>query len=148
MAGIFPFFNPLASRSGVMPVAITGRLDGTIANTATTTFSFGGFPRLGFISRALVSSFVLPTSASAVTAVLQKYDAVSNSVVVLSSAVSLLTPGAVAREGVTIELLSSLTQAQRTLKVGDTLELAVTAAGTVTGQATGLICSVEVLVAE
>ena len=148
MATVFPFFGPLAPRAGVMPVCIAGRLDGTIGNSGDTTFSMGGYPRIAYVSRAIVSSEVLPTSGSALTAVLQKYDASANAVVVLSAAVSLVTPTSVAREGLVIDLLGSLTQAQRTLDVGDTLELKVTAAGTVTGQATDLFCNVEVLVAE
>lgn len=148
MAGIFPFFNPLANRSGVMPVAVVGRLDGTIGNSGDTTFSFGGYPRTAYISRFLVSQAVLATSASALTFVVQKYDASANAAVVLTGAVDMLTPTQVAREGAAIDLLSSLTQEQRTLAVGDTLEVKVTAAGTVTGQPTDFFVTAELLVAE
>ena len=88
------------------------------------------------------------TSGGAVTAVVQKYDASANAAVVLTAAVDVLTPTQVAREGYVIELLSSLTQAQRTLDVGDTLELKITAASTVTGQPTDLFVTAEILVAE
>lgn len=148
MATVFPFFGPLAPRSGVMPVAVTGRLDGTIGNSGDTVFSFGGYPRRAAISRAIISQEVLATSASALTAVVQKYDASANAAVVLTSAVDLLTTAAVAREGTVVDLLASLTQEQRTLDVGDTLEVKVTAAGTVTGQPTNFFCTVELLVLE
>lgn len=148
MATVFPFFGPLAPRSGVMPVAVTGRLDGTVGNSGDTTFSFGGYPRKAAISRFLVSQEVLATSASALTCVIQKYDASANAAVVLTAAVDLLTPTQVAREGYAIDLLASLTQAQRTLDVGDTLEVKVTAAGTVTGQPTDFFCTAELLVLE
>ena len=46
MAMTFPFFGPLAQRSGVMPVAVGGRLNGTIGNSGTTLFSMGGYPAL------------------------------------------------------------------------------------------------------
>lgn len=148
MATVFPFFGPLAPRSGVMPVAVTGRLDGTIGNSGDTVFSFGGYPRLAAISRAIISQEVLATSGSALTAVVQKYDASANAAVVLTAAVNLLTTDAVAREGTVVDLLASLTQEQRTLAVGDTLEVKVTAAGTVTGQPTDFFCTVELLVLE
>lgn len=148
MSGIFPFFAPLANRSGVMPVAVTGRLDGTIGNSGDTTFSFGGFPRRAYVSRFIISQAVLATSASALTCVIQKYDASANAAVVLTASVDLLTATQVAREGYAIDLLSSLTQAQKTLEVGDTLEVKVTAAGTVSGQPTDFFATAELLVAE
>lgn len=148
MATVFPFFGPLAPRSGTMPVCKDGRLSGTIANSTTTTLSFGGYPRKAAISRFLISQQVLMTSGSAVTMVVQKYDASANAVVVLTAPVSTLTPTQIAREGFVIELLSTLTEAQRTLNVGDTLEVAVTAASTVTGQPTHFEISAELLVLE
>ena len=148
MATVFPFFGPLANRSGTMPVAVTGRLDGTIGDSTTTSFSFGGYPRKAAISRFILSQRVLATSASALTCVIQKYDASANAAVVLTAAVNLLTTDAVAREGTVVDLLSTLTQAQRTLDVGDTLEVLVTAAGIVTGQPTDFFCTAELLVLE
>lgn len=148
MAFIFPFFGPKSPRSGTMPVALTGRLDGTVGNSGDTVFSFGGYPQKAYISKFIVSQEVLMTSGGAVTAVVQKYDASANAAVVLTAAVSLLTATQVAREGYVIELLSSLTQAQRTLDVGDTLELKITAASTMTGQPTDLFVTAEILVAE
>lgn len=148
MATVFPFFGPLAPRSGVMPVALVGRLDGTVGNSGDTVFSFGGYPRRAAISRFIVSQEVLMTSGGAVTAVVQKYDASANAAVVLTAAVDLLTATQVAREGYAIDLLASLTQEQRTLDVGDTLEVKVTAASTMTGQPTDFFCTAELLVLE
>lgn len=148
MATVFPFFGPLAPRSGTMPVCKDGRLSATLANSTTTTISFGGYPRRAAISRFIISQQVLATSASALTMVVQKYDASANAAVTLTASVDILTPTQVAREGYVIELLSSLTQEQRTLDVGDTLEVVVTAAGTVTGQPTHFEISAELLVLE
>jgi len=148
MAFVFPFFGPKANRSGTMPVALVGRLDGTVGNSGDTTFSFGGYPQKGYLSKFIVSQAVLMTSGGAVTAVVQKYDASANAAVVLTDAVDLLTATQVAREGYAIELLSTLSQAQRTLDVGDTLEVKVTAASTVTGQPTDFFVTAELLVAE
>ena len=148
MAMQFPFFGPLANRSGVMPVAIGGRCQGTIANSTTTLFSLGSYPQRGYLSKFVVSQQVLATSASALTFVVQKYDASANAAVVLTSSVNMLTAGQVAREGFVIDLLSTLTTAQLTLDEGDTIEVLVTAAGTVTGQPTDFVVVGELLVAE
>lgn len=148
MATVFPFFGPLANRSGVMPVAIGGRCQGTIADTTTTLFSLGGYPRKGYLSKLVASQRILATSASALTFVVQKYDASANAAVVLTAAVDMLTAAQVAREGDTIDLLSTLTDAQKTFDEGDTLEVLVTAAGPVTGQPTDFVVVGEFLVAE
>ena len=148
MAMTFPFFGPKAHRSGVMPVAIGGRIDGTIGDSATTLFSLGGYPRLAYISKFVVSQQVLATSGSALTFVVQKYDASATTAVVLTAAVDALTAGQTLRIGDEIDVLSSLTQAQRTLAPGDTLEVLFTAAGTVTGQPTNFVLNAELLVAE
>jgi len=67
MAFVFPFFGPKANRSGTMPVALVGRLDGTVGNSGDTTFSFGGYPQKGYLSKFIVSQAVLMTSGSTVT---------------------------------------------------------------------------------
>lgn len=148
MAFVFPFFGPKANRSGVMPVALTGRLDGTVGNSGDTTFSFGGYPQKAYISKFIISQAVLMTSGGAVTGVVQKYDASANAAVVLTAAVDLLTATQVAREGYAISVLGTLSQEQLTLDVGDTLELKITAASTMTGQPTDLFVTAELLVAE
>lgn len=148
MAFVFPFFGPKANRSGTMPVALVGRLDGTVGNSGDTTFSFGGYPQKAYVSKFIISQAVLMTSGGAVTGVVQKYDASANAAVVLTSAVSLLTGTQVAREGYAISVLGTLSQEQLTLDVGDTLELKITAASTMTGQPTDLFVTAELLVAE
>lgn len=148
MATVFPFFGPLAPRSGVMPVAVTGRLDGTVGDSGDTVFSFGGYPRLAAVSKFIVSQQVLMTSGDAVTAVIQKYDASANAEVVLTGSFSLLTGTQVAREGYVVDVLGSLTAAQRTLDVGDVLEVKVTSVSTMTGQPTAFFCTAELLVLE
>jgi hypothetical protein len=137
-------FLPFPGRFGVMPVCITGRLDGTIAGTDDTAFNVGGYPMPAQISGAIISAAVVPTSGSALTGVLRKYDASANAYVVLSDAVDLLTLTAL--EGTALTLLPTLGVADLTLDVGDTLDFFVTAAGAVTGQATDLFLNIEVLV--
>lgn len=138
------FFAPTAGRFGVLPNLVTGRCTANIANSTTTTYNFGGHPATCLVSRAMVSAGTVPTSASAVTGVLQKYDATANAAVALTAAVDLLT--LTAHEGTAVPLLSSLTNAQKTLRPGDTLRFVITAAGTITAQAVDLMVNTEVLV--
>ena len=138
------FFAPTAGRFGVLPNLVTGRCVANIANSTTTTYNFGGHPATCLVSRAMVSAGTVPTSASAVTGVLQKYDATANAAVALTAAVDLLT--LTAHEGTAVPLLSSLTDAQKTLRPGDTLRFVITAAGTITAQAVDLMVNTEVLV--
>lgn len=138
-------FAPPPGRFGTLPVFAGGQCIGTVANTATTTFSFGGVAPTCYINRATVSSVVLAASAAGtITGVLQKYDGVANAAVVLTSAIDLET--LTTREGSNLAFLTTLTEAQRTLRPGDTLEFAVTASGTVDTQPTFLTVNVEVLV--
>lgn len=137
-------FMPAPGRFGVIPNLVTGRCVTTIANSTTTTYNFGGHPATCLATRAMVSAGTVPTSGSALTGVLQKYDAANNTAVALSAAVNLLT--LTAHEGTAVPLLSTLTDAQKTLLPGDTLRFVITAAGTVTLQPVDLMVNTEVLV--
>lgn len=137
-------FLPLPGRFGVLPNLVTGRCVTTVANSAATTYNFGGHPATCVVSRAMVSAGTIPASASALTGVLQKYDATANAAVTLSAAVNLLT--LTAHEGTAVPLLTTLTEAQKTLLPGDTLRFVITAAGTVTTQPVDLMVNTEVLV--
>ena len=138
------FFAPTAGRFGVLPNLVTGRCVANIANSTTTTYNFGGHPATCLVNRAMVSAGTVPTSGSAVTGVLQKYDAANNTAVALSSAIDLLT--LTAHEGTALPLISTLTTAQKTLLPGDTIRFVITAAGSITAQAVDLMVNTEVLV--
>lgn len=137
-------FLPLPGRFGVLPNIVTGRCVTTIANSTSTTYNFGGHPATCLVNRAMISAGTIPASASALTGVLQKYDAANNTAVALSAAVNLLT--LTAHEGTAVPLLTTLTDAQKTLLPGDTIRFVITAAGTVTTQPVDLMINTEVLV--
>jgi len=138
-------FAPPPGRFGTHPVFTKGQVFSNIANSATTTYNFGGVPAVSYINRATVSSTVLAASAGGtITGVLQKYDAVTNTPVVLTAAIDLET--LTTREGSALVFLATTTEAQRTLRPGDTLEFAVTASGTVDTQPTFLVVNTELLV--
>jgi hypothetical protein len=97
------------------------------------------------INRAVVSAGTVPASTSGtILGVLQKYDASANAAVALTGNVDL--EALVADEGTAVALLTTLTDAQKTLDIGDTVRFVVTTNNTVTTAAVDLYVNVELLV--
>jgi len=139
------FFSPLAGRFGIMPNLLVGRCDAAIGNNTTTTYSFGGHPATCIINRAMVSAGTVPAATSGtILGVLQKYDATANSAVALTDNVDL--EALTAHEGTAVALLTTLTDAQKILRPGDTVRFVVTTNNTVTTAAVDLMVNVELLV--
>lgn len=138
-------FAPLPGRLGVLPNLLVGRCAAAIGNSTTTTYNFGGHPASCIVNRAVVSAGTVPASTSGtILGVLQKYDASADAAVVLSGNVDL--EALVAHEGTAIPLLTTLTDAQKTLDTGDTVRFVVTTNNTVTTAAVDLVVNVELLV--
>lgn len=138
-------FLPLPGRFGVLPNLLVGRCDAAIGNNTTTTYSFGSHPAICLINRAVVSAGTVPAStAGTILGVLEKYDASANAAVVLTANVDL--EALTAHEGTAVPLLTTLTEAQKTLDTGDTVRFVVTTNNTVTTAAVDLMVNVELLV--
>jgi hypothetical protein len=140
----FNFFSPKPGRFGVASTLLVGRCNATMANGVI--YNFGSHPAKCVISRAVVSAGTVPVSnAGTITGVLQKYDASANAAVPLTASVNLET--LVAHEGTAVALLTTLTDAQKTLDTGDTLRFVITS-GTVDTQPVDLMVNTELLVLE
>jgi len=138
-------FSPLAGRFGVLPNLVAGRCDAAIGNNTTTTYNFGSHPAKCIINRATVSAGTVPASTSGtITGVLQKYDASANAAVTLTSAVDL--EALTAKEGTALTFLTTLTDAEKLLDTGDTVQFVVTTNNTVTTAAVDLMVNTELLV--
>jgi hypothetical protein len=129
-----------------MVAFVRGPLIGTVANTTTTSFNIGGLHRRSYVERISLSARTIIASTSAVSAVVSKYSAATNTAVALTAAFDLKS--LVTEETSILPLLTTLSDAQRSVSEGDTFRIVVTAAGTITTQATDLICAVEVAVQE
>jgi hypothetical protein len=141
----YNIFAPTPGRLGVLPNLLVGRCDAAIGNSTTTTYSFGSHPAKCYINRAVVSAGTVPASTSGtILGVIQKYDASADAAVTLTADVDL--EALVAKEGTAVALLSTLTDAQRTLDTGDTLQFVVTTTNTVTTAAVDLMVNVELFV--
>lgn len=140
-------FLPKPGRFGILPNLLVGRCDATIGNNTTTTYNFGGHPAKAYVSRAVVSAGTVPVSASGtILGVLQKYDASADTAVALTGNVDL--EALTAHEGTAVTLLTTLTDAQRTMEAGDTLRFVVTTNNTVGTAQVDLTVNVELLVLE
>jgi hypothetical protein len=140
-------FQPKPGRFGVVPNLVQGRCDATIGNNTTTTYNFGAHPAKAYINRAVVSAGTVPVSASGtILGVLQKYDASANAAVALTGNVDL--EALTAHEGTAAAILSTLTDAERTMDTGDTLRFVVTTNNTVGTANVDLMVNVELLILE
>lgn len=130
-------------RFGTHPIVVRSAPATLTANT-TTTIALGAMPAYRYrIAKACVSCTTVPADADgAITAVLKKYDASADAAVTLCSAVNLET--LTADEAAQITLTATLTEAQRTLDVGDTLKVEVTNdSAAINTQPAGLVFAVD-----
>jgi 3-oxoacyl-ACP reductase-like protein len=141
----YNIFAPTPGRLGVLPNLLVGRCDAAIGDSGTTTYNFGSHPAKCYINRAVVSASVVPASTGGtILGVIQKYDASANAAVTLTADVDL--EALTAKEGTAVALLSTLTDAQRTLDTGDTLQFVVTTDSTVTTAEVDLMVNIELFV--
>jgi 3-oxoacyl-ACP reductase-like protein len=141
----YNYFAPTPGRLGVLPNLLVGRCDAAIGDSGTTTYNFGSHPAKCYINRAVVSAGTVPASSGGtILGVIQKYDASANAAVTLTADVDL--EALTAKEGTAVALLSTLTDAQRTLDTGDTLQFVVTTDSTVTTAEVDLMVNIELLV--
>lgn len=138
-------FLPKPGRFGTLPNLLVGRCAAAIGNSTTTIYNFGSHPAVCLITRAVVSAGTVPVSSGGtILATLEKYDASADAAVTLSGSIDL--EALTAHEGTAVPLLTTLTDAQRTLDTGDTLRLSVVTTSTVGTAAVDLVCNIELLV--
>ena len=155
---MYNFFKPKPGRFGVAPVLVnTGQIGGAnylggatpLTANASTTFRLGGTAgRRVLVSRFGASVVTVPADADGtITAILQKYNAVTDGTVTLTGTIDLIA--LVTREQTSIPLLASVTPAQATLGPNDTLEIVVSNdSAAIDTQPAGLGFTVELLVQE
>ncbi len=143
----YNFFAPKPGRLGTLPVPLTsGRINtGTLA-AGTQNHSMGSMAAKCYINRASVSAGTYPTAATSCVARLIKYDSAANSAVTLTADLDINDK--TDREALALALTASLTEAQRTLFAGDTLEFEIVTVGAVSVQPDDIVCVVELFVEE
>lgn len=139
----FPnIFLPRPGRFGLVPTLLTsGRINtGTLA-AGTQTHNIGTSPGRAQVLRAVVSAETFPTAATNCTVRLVKRDVSAASNVNLSDAIDINAK--TAETGISIPLLSTLSDADARLDAGDTLKLSLVTTGAVSVQPDDLVVVVE-----
>lgn len=127
-----------------MPVTLTVRPTlGTLA-AGTVVHILGAYPKKAYIANITVAATVFPTAATSIAATLQKKP--SGTAVALTSGLDINAK--TAATAVSGTFLTTITDANRVLNPGETLQLSVVTTGSVSVQATDLLVIVELLVQE
>lgn len=154
---MFNFFNPKPGRFGVAPMLVkTGEIGGTnmiggatpVTASGTTIFRLGGAAgRKCRIGRIGATTVTVPVSASGtILATLRKYDASADAVVTISQTLDL--EALVTREEGFANPLTTLTDAQLLLDVGDALEIHVVSDAAIGTQPAGLVFTAALMALE
>lgn len=141
---MYNFFKPKPGRFGIMPVAVTVKPDfGTLA-AGTVVHNLGSYPGTCYINKVCISGGTFPVAGTSIAATLAKKPA--GTAVPLTSGIDINDQtAATAVQG---DFLSTLTEAQRTLNLGETLQLSVVTTGAVATQPVDVVVTVELLVLE
>ena len=139
----YDFFKPKPGRFGIAPTVLTVRPTfGTLA-AGTVVHNLGSVPSKSYISNICISAGTFP-NATSVEATLRKKP--SGAAVALTNAINI--DDRTAGTAVAGTFLATVTDAERTLNPGETLQLSVVTVGSVTAQPADLIVSVELLTQE
>jgi hypothetical protein len=140
------FFNGKFDRSGINLVNIGTRVTAALTETGTDTFFLPAMQRRAAIMGLAISVDTVPVNAGTSTIIFYKYDASADAAVALNTASNLET--LVTKEGRRVDLLATLTDAQRTLDDGDTIYAVITSSSTYGTQPTNLCLAAELAVLE
>jgi hypothetical protein len=145
----YNFFAPKPGRFGVLPTIMnSGRLNtGTLA-AGTQTHNIGGYSTKSYISKAAVCAETYPTAATSCRIELYKMTGATALALTATGASALSINTQAADTPIQIPILSTLTDAQRTLQPGDSLRISIVTVGAVSVQPEDVTVSVELFVEE
>jgi hypothetical protein len=136
-------FMPRPGRFGTQPVPLTsGRINtGTLA-AGTQNHNIGAMAATCVVSRFTIAAEVYPTAATSCT--LQLIKMTGGTALALTAAVDINAK--TANVPITVSVTGTLTEAERTLRPGDSLRLALVTVGAVSVQPDDLVGVAELLV--
>ena len=139
----YNFFAPKPGRLGTLPVPFqSGRLNtGTLA-AGTQTHNIGGFAPQCYINRATLCAETFPTAATSCVVTLFKMTGATALALTSGLAVNAKT----ADTPLQFVMLTTLSDAQRTLNPGDSLRVSIVTVGAVSVQPDDVTVNVELLV--
>lgn len=143
------YFAPKPGRFGVLPTLLpSGRINtGTLA-AGTQTHNIGSTPARSYVNRAVVCAEVFPTAATSCFIEVYKMTGATALALTATGASALSINAATANTPIAIPILSTLTEAQRTLTAGDSIRVSIVTAGAVSVQPEDVTVNIELLVQE
>lgn len=139
----YNYFAPRPGRLGVLPVPLSsGRINtGTLA-AGTQTHNIGGFAPQCYINRATLCAETFPTAGTSCVVTLFKMTGAT----ALALTSGLDVNAKTANTPLQFTVLSTLTDAERTLTNADSIRVSIVTVGSVTVQPDDLTVNVELLV--
>lgn len=136
-------FAPKPGRFGTLPVPLqSGRINtGTLA-AGTQNHSIGGMASTCVVSRLTICAEVFPTAATSCT--VQLFKMTGATALALTAAIDINAKSA--NVPIQATVTGTLTEAERTLRTGDSLRVALVTSGAVSVQPDDLTVVVELLV--
>ena len=133
-----------------MPVPLTsGRLNtGTLPTAGTQTHNIGTYPGKCFINKAIICAETFPNVATSCRVELYKMTGATALALTATGASALSINNATADTPIVIPILSTLTDAQRTLTAGDSLRVSIVTGGAPTSSGDDVVVTFELLVEE
>lgn len=139
------YFSPKPGRFGTLPVPFqSGRLNtGTLA-AGTQTHNIGAMAAPCIINRVTLCAETFPTAATSCTLQVFKMTGATALAVTAATDINAKT----ADTPIQVPVISTLTDAQRLLKSGDSLRVSIVTVGAVSAQPDDITVVVELLVQE
>jgi len=139
----YNFFAPQPGRLGTLPIQLnSGRINtGTLA-AGTQNHSIAASPTKVFFNKACIVAGTFPTAATSCTAQLIKLTGATTTALTNALDINAKT----ANVPLQFTLVSTLSDTDRTINVGDSIRLAIVTTGSVSVQPDDVNANVEVLV--
>lgn len=137
------YFNPKPGRFGTLPVPFqSGRLNTGTLGAGTQTHNIGAMAATCLVSRVTICAETFPTAATSCT--LQVFKMTGATALALTAATDINAK--TADTPIQVAVTGTLTDAERTLRPGDSLRVSIVTVGAVSAQPEDITVTVELLV--
>lgn len=137
------YFNPKPGRFGTLPVPFqSGRLNTGTLGAGTQTHNIGAMAATCLVSRVTLCAETFPTAATSCT--LQVFKMTGATALALTAATDINAK--TADTPIQVAVTGTLTDAERTLRPGDSLRVSIVTVGAVSAQPEDITVTVELLV--
>lgn len=137
------YFNPKPGRFGTLPVPFqSGRLNTGTLGAGTQTHNIGAMAATCLVSRVTLCAETFPAAATSCTLQVFKMTGVTALALTAATDINAKT----ADTPIQVAVTGTLTDAERTLRPGDSLRVSIVTVGAVSAQPEDITVTVELLV--